>query len=134
MALRFIPFVLVLTAVQVGLWSALSTLFFPRPDQARSRRGLAVALGALALFFLGFMMASRAGLQLPELLRMFAVEPLLAVQILLVPLMILLGIGLSAAGRIPPSAGGDELSEPRRIFLARAATGLIGATGVAVIA
>ena len=134
MALRFIPFMLVLTAVQVGLWSALSTLFFPRPDQSRSRRGLAVALAALALFFLGFMIASRAGVQIPGRLRMFAVEPLLAVQILLVPLMILLGLGLSVARRVPSAAAADALAEPRRIFLARAATGLIGATGVAAIA
>ncbi len=134
MALRFIPFVLVLTAVQVGLWSALSTLFFPRPDQARARRGLGILLAALAIFFLGFMIASRSGVELPALLRIFGVEPLLALQVLLVPLMILLGLALSVAGRVPPVARPGELAEPRRIFLARAATGLLGATGVAAIA
>src|SRR5260221_1665553 len=134
MALRFIPFVLVLTAVQVGLWSALSTLFFPRPDQARARRGLGILLAALAIFFLGFMIASRSGVELPALLRIFGVEPLLALQVLLVPLMILLGLALAVAGRVPPVARPGELAEPRRIFLARAATGLLGATGVAAIA
>src|SRR5438067_13624018 len=107
--LRFIPFVLVLTAVQVGLWSAISTLFFPRPDQGKARRGLAVVLAALALFFLGFMIASRSGLQLPAILRIFAVEPLLVLQVLSVPLMILLGLALSVARRVPTAAEPGEL-------------------------
>jgi predicted MPP superfamily phosphohydrolase len=124
---------LVLLAVQVGLWSALSALFLPRPEHAPRRRGLAVALGALALFFLSFLIASRSGLQLPGGLREFLVEPLLAAEVVSIPLMILLGLSLSVARRLPHVEKPGELAEPRRIFLRRAATGLIGVTGAAAV-
>ena len=40
-AFRFIPFLLVLGCVQLGLYLTLRELFLPRPDQARARRWLA---------------------------------------------------------------------------------------------
>ena len=132
MAWRFLPFVLVMSAVEIGLWSALSALFLPRPGQRRARTLLAVGLAALAAFFLVFLAASRAVVQVPETLREFVVEPLLAVEVLSVPLMIALGIALSIARRLPAAKQKPgDLDEGRRVFLARAATGLIGATGVA---
>jgi len=124
---------LVLFAVQVGLWSALSALFLPRPDQAKQRRKLALGLAALAIFFMTFMFASRSGLQLAAPLREFVVEPLLAVEALSIPLMLLLGLTLSVARRVPPVAKPGGLAEPRRIFLRRAATGLLAGTGAAAI-
>ncbi len=130
-ALRFVPILLVLLAVQVGLWSALCALFLPRPEQAPQRRKLAFALAGLALFFVCFMIASRSGLQLSAALREFLVEPLLAVEVLSIPLMLLLGVSLSVARRFPKIKEPGELAEPRRIFLRRATTGLIGATGAA---
>ncbi len=133
MSLRFIPFLLVLSAVQVGLWSALCTLFLPLPEQKPQRRWLGAALAAVAVFFVGFMIVSRSSVQLPEPLRTFAVEPLLAMQALSVPLMLVLGVLLSVARRVPPMEKPGELNEARRIFLARAATGLIGATGAAAV-
>ena len=132
-ALRFIPMLLVLFAVQVGLWSALSALFLPRPGQAPERRKLALGLAGLAIFFLGFLIASRSGLQLAAPAREFVVEPLLAVEALSIPLMLLLGFTLSVARRVPPVSKAGELAEPRRIFLRRAATGLIAGTGAAAI-
>jgi predicted MPP superfamily phosphohydrolase len=132
-ALRFVPMLLVLLSVQVGLWSALCALFLPRPEQAPQRRKLGAALAALALFFLSFLIGSRSGLQLPGALREFFVEPLLAAEALSIPLMILLGVSLSVARRLPPAPKPGELAEPRRIFLRRAATGLIGATGAAAV-
>jgi predicted MPP superfamily phosphohydrolase len=128
-ALRFVPVLLVLLAVQVGLWSALCALFLPRAEQAPQRRKLALALAGLALFFVCFMIASRSGLQLSAALREFLVEPLLAVEVLSIPLMLLLGVSLSVARRFPKITEPGELAEPRRIFLRRATTGLIGATG-----
>jgi predicted MPP superfamily phosphohydrolase len=124
---------LVLLSVQVGLWSALCALFLPRPEQAPQRRKLGAALAALALFFLSFLIGSRSCLQLPGALREFFVEPLLAAEALSIPLMILLGVSLSVARRLPPAPKPGELAEPRRIFLRRAATGLIGATGAAAV-
>src|SRR5215469_4894432 len=122
-ALRFIPMLLVLACVQVGLWSALATAFSLQP---RGKRNLAAALCALALFFVGFLVESRNGLQLPAHLRALFVEPLLAVEALTLPLLLLLGLLLSAAQRAP---GG--FSESRRAFIAGAAKGLVGATGAA---
>ena len=122
-ALRFVPMLLVLGCVQVGLWSALCAVF---ALGRRARRALAGALLALALFFLAFMIESRNGLSLEPHLRALFVEPLLALEALSIPLMLLLALGLSAARRIP---GG--FSESRRVFLSGAAKGLIGASGVA---
>ncbi len=112
--LRFLPMLLILLAVQAGLWSALSALFFPRPEQRAQRRKLAIALAALALFFIGFMAAARSGVQPPAALREFFVEPLLAMEVLSIPLMLALGLSLSVARRLP-------------------ATGLISATGAAAV-
>jgi predicted MPP superfamily phosphohydrolase len=159
-ALRFLPPLLFLAAAQLGLFLSLRAIFLPRADQARGRRWLAAAQIAVALFFLGFMIASRAGLTPPGPLRTLLVEPLLAAEFLAIPLMLLLGLGLSFARRLPdrsehrsplPAAERSEqrslqnfpassrvfLPEPRRIFLARAATSLIGmaaATAAAGIA
>jgi len=132
-ALRFIPILLVLTAVQIGLWSALCALFFPRPEQLPQRRKLGLGLAALALFFVCFMAAARSGVQLAAPLREFLVEPLLALEVLSIPLMLALGFALSVARRMPAAVSAGELAEPRRVFLARAATGLIGATGAAAV-
>ncbi|MFN2548081.1 MAG: metallophosphoesterase, partial [Myxococcales bacterium] len=132
-ALRFIPLLLVLTAVQVGLWSALCALFLPQPGQSRQRRNLALGLAALAVFFVSFMAASRTLVGLPAPLREFVVEPLLAIEVLSIPLMLLLGFTLSIARRVPAAANTGELAEPRRVFLARAATGLVGVTGATAI-
>ena len=132
-ALRFIPILLVLTAVQIGLWSALCALFFPRPEQLPQRRKLGLGLAALALFFVCFMAAARSGVQLAAPLREFLVEPLLALEVLSIPLMLALGFALSVARRVPAAVSPGELAEPRRVFLAHAATGLIGATGAAAV-
>ena len=132
-AFRLVPLLFVLAAVQVGLWSGLCALFFPRPEQLRHRRWLAAAQAALALFFVCFMVASRSGVQVSAPLRPFVVEPLLALEVLSVPLMIVLGFVVSIARRVPGTTKTGELSEPRRVFLARAATGLIGATGAAAV-
>ncbi|HEX4383278.1 MAG TPA: metallophosphoesterase [Myxococcales bacterium] len=160
-AFRLLPFLLVLACVQLGLFLTLRELFLPRPDQVWARRWLALALAALALFFVGFMTSARIGLVAPAPLRTFVLEPLLAAEALSIPLMLLLGLGLSIAKRLPktPSerrsleaaAGESEqrsledpaassrvyLPEPRRKLLARAATGILGlaaATAAAGIA
>ena len=122
-ALRFLPMLLVIASMQVGLWAALCDIF---TLEQRGKRILAGAQLAAAAFFVAFMLASRNGLQLPPALRAFVVEPLLAAVVLSIPLMLLLGIGLSLARRLP-----GEFSPGRRIFLSGAAKGLIGATGVA---
>src|SRR5262249_41912285 len=132
-AWRLGPMLLVLTAVQVGPWSALCTLFLPQREQRGRRIALAIGQAALALFFLAFMAASRDGVQLPTPLRALVIEPLLAMEILSIPLTILLALVLSVGRRMPDAATTGELSEARRVFLARAATGLIGATGAAAI-
>jgi len=63
-------------------------------------------------------------LQLGWPLRALVVEPLLAVEALSLPLMVVLSITVSAAKRF-------EESQSRRIFLQRAATGILGATAAA---
>src|SRR5438105_5893729 len=120
-ALRFVPSLFTLACVQLGLWSALAHIF------ALGRRGklaLALAQALLALFFVAFLIEARNGLQLRAGPRAFLVEPLLAVEVFSVLLMLVLGIALSAARRWP---GG--FSERRRIFLSGAAKGLMGLTG-----
>src|SRR5262249_35103721 len=97
------------------------------------RIALAIGQAALALFFLAFMAASRDGVQLPTPLRALVIEPLLAMEILSIPLTILLALVLSVGRRMPDAATTGELSEARRVFLAPAATGLIGGTGAAAI-
>jgi predicted MPP superfamily phosphohydrolase len=144
-AFRFLPFLAVLACVQLGLFLSLRELFLPRPDQARARRWLAVAQIAGAFFFFGFMIASRAGLTPPGPLRTFLVEPLLAAEFLSIPLMLVLGLALSFARRLPDlgerrslenvaASSRVSLPEPRRIFLTRAATGLIGMAATTAVA
>ena len=129
-ALRFIPIVLVLAAVQVGLWSALSTLFALSP---RGQRALGIAQAALSVFFIAFLSAARAGLQLAAPARLL-VEPLLAIEALSIPLMLALGIALTVARRLPAGeAKTGDLAEPRRVFLSRVATGVLAATGAAAV-
>jgi uncharacterized protein len=145
-AFRFIPFLLILGCVQLGLYLTLRELFLPRPDQARARRWLALGQIALAVFFVSFMSASRSGFAPPGPLRTFVVEPLLATESLSIPLMLLLGLGLSIAKRLPKSpserrslgnlgvSSRVSLPEPRRRFLARAATGILGAAAATAAA
>jgi predicted MPP superfamily phosphohydrolase len=121
-AWRFLPMLIVLAAVQVGLWSSLCAAF---RIGKRGQVALGIAQAALAAFFIGFLVLGRDGVQLGWPLRAFVVEPLLAVEALSVPLMIVLSITVSAARRFEESAS-------RRIFLRRAATGILGATGAAV--
>ena len=167
-------------ATQAGLWLALCRIFALRP---RGRRLLLIAQLLLALFFVAFLAAARNGAELAPALRVLVVEPLLAFEALTLPLLLVLGVALSVARRLPrqhagralepasprqerpaaipgsqpaipheeplaadprqerlaaippspPAAPRDALlSEPRRIFLARAATGLLaGAAGIA---
>jgi predicted MPP superfamily phosphohydrolase len=124
--MRLIPVLLIIGGVQVGLWSALCVVF---ALGTAGRRRLALVQLALTLFFLGFMAASRSGMQVSAPLRALVVEPLLGCVALSFPLMLLLGVVVSAVRRLP-----GELSEPRRAFLARGATGLLCATGAAVVA
>jgi predicted MPP superfamily phosphohydrolase len=67
----------------------------------------------------------------PALLRVFFVEPVLASVVLSIPLMMLLSLAVSLGRRLPPR--NDAISEPRRVFLARAATAAIGTTGLAAL-
>ena len=110
---------------QVGLWLALCRIYSLRP---RARRWLAVGQVLLLIFFVAFLFAARAGAEVPPLLRIFVVEPLLVLEAFTLPLLLVLGTALSIAGRAPPRQ--EPLSEARRVFLARAATGLFaGAAG-----
>jgi predicted MPP superfamily phosphohydrolase len=136
-SIRFVPFLVVLACVQAGLFLSLRELFLRRPDQARGRRWLAAGQVVLGLFFFGFMFASRAGAAPPGPLRTFLVEPMIAAEVLSIPLMLLLGVGISVARRLPDRGEhrpGGSLPEPRRVFLARAATGLIGAAAATAAA
>jgi predicted MPP superfamily phosphohydrolase len=145
-----IPF-LVLACVQAGLYLSIREVFLPRPEQRRARLWLVFAQVFAAVFFFGFLIASRHGFALPSSLRRFVVEPLLALETISVPLMLLLGAGISLARRLPARRGeaaaanenaetslaaapasphqgshAPGLPQPRRVVLARAATGLLG--------
>jgi predicted MPP superfamily phosphohydrolase len=137
-AFRLLPFLVVLACVQLGLFLTLREVFLPRPDQARARRWLLLLHVVLAAFFVGFMTSARAGLMPPAPLRTFVIEPLLAAEALAVPLMLLLGLSLSVAKRLhrTPDTGNrtPALPEPRRKFLARAATGILGAAAATAAA
>src|SRR5690348_3225228 len=110
-AWRFVPMLFLLAAVQVGLWSSLSWAF---RLERRGRIAAGAGLFALAAFFIGFLALGRDGLELGLPLRLL-VEPLLALEALSVPLMLVLGMTVSVARRL-------EESPSRRIFLRRAAT------------
>jgi predicted MPP superfamily phosphohydrolase len=139
---RLVIPLLVLACVQAGLYLSVREVFLPRPDQRRARFWVLLSQALAVAFFIGFAIASRAGLTVPAPLRRFVVEPLLAVETLSVPLMVLLGIAISVARRLPvgdreidsspPLAG--ELPQPRRVVLRRAATGLLGAAGAVAAA
>ena len=159
-ALRFLPSLATLGAAQTGLFLVLARLYLPRPDQGRGRIALGLAQAVVAAVFIGFLFASRKGIELHGWLR-FVIEPLLLCEVLSLPLLVLLGVPLSLARRLQPRAAhepdasrrpdaaraqdaardadiarrpgaarepGPELLEPRRLFLARAATGLLGGT------
>lgn len=145
--LRGVPALLVLACAQVGLYLVLSAIFAPRPEQVWRRRAFAAALVLLALSLPLTIVAERRSLEIPELPRRLLLEPLLALQIFCVPFLIVLGLWLSLARRwrvrttlaVPTplaDAGASvaPLSPERRIFLARAATGLFaGTAGLAAL-
>lgn len=130
--LRFLPSLATLAALQIGLFLVLAKLYLPRADQRRKRAALALGQALVALVFVGFLFASRKGFELHGALR-FAVELLLVCEVLSMPFLVVLGAPLSFARRLPPrarepKARDQELSEPRRVFLARVGTGLLGGT------
>ncbi|HEY2031208.1 MAG TPA: metallophosphoesterase [Myxococcales bacterium] len=142
-SIRFLIPLLLLVCVQAGLYLSIREVFLPRPDQARARVRLILAQLLAAAFFVSFLFASRQGFALPAPLRRFVVEPLLALETISVPLMLLLGLGISVAHRFPArrreetksSAGfAGALPQPRRLVLARAATGLVGIAAAAAAA
>jgi len=139
---------LLLFCVQAGLYLSIREVFLPRPEQARARLRLVLAQVLTAAFFFGFLIASRKGFALPAPVRRFVVEPLLAIETVSVPLMLLLGLAISLARRLPgPRPGGEReplpasatgpdgaVPQPRRVVLARAATGLLGVAAAAAFA
>ena len=157
--LRFLPPLLFLAAVQVGLWLSVCAIFLPRPGQARGRRLLALAQVVVAVVFFGFVTLARQGLEPPALLRALLIEPMLAAEALSFPLMLCLAIAVTIARRLPSRTAGKgaalpgvalaspdvpraeaarvpgppPLPEPRRVLLARAATGLFALTGAAAV-
>jgi hypothetical protein len=129
---RFVVPLFLLCSVQVGLYLSLRELFLPRREQARARMCLAASQIVAAVFFVVFLAASRRGLVLPGRVRAYLAEPVLAIETVSLPLMLMLGIGLSLAQRLPGpkseprSLPAPSLPESRRIFLARSALGLVG--------
>jgi predicted MPP superfamily phosphohydrolase len=155
--LRAVPPALVLICGQVGLYLVLRELFAPLPEQARRRRHIVLAQVLLGAWLPVFFLLGKAGVALPAPLRWLA-QPLLAYHMLSLPALLLLGAALSVAHRVHrrgrsaapvvlSSAAGalavpDEneaapdpvdpfapLPEGRRVFLARAATGLFAGAG-----
>ncbi len=148
-ALRFLPSLATLVAAQTGLFLVLARIYLPRPGQRRARLALGLAQVVVAAVFIGFLFASRRGIELDGAAR-FVVEPLLICVVLSLPLLVLLGVPLSLARRLPQRAKGPrekaapeaarkfpapepalespapDLVEHRRVFLARAATALLG--------
>ncbi|HUJ27883.1 MAG TPA: metallophosphoesterase [Myxococcales bacterium] len=124
MRFRFVPILFVLFCIQLGLWLTLREIFALR---RRGSLALAALQAVLAAFFVAFMLESRNGLQMPAMLRFTLIEPMLALVTLSTPLMLLLGLALSAARRLP---GG--YSESRRAVMAGAAKAVIGGTFAAV--
>ena len=153
MPLRLIPIFVTLACAQLGLYLFIRTLFFPGPEQRWGRR-LAAAWGLFSCASLplyGYLV--RNGVQLDQTARYLVAYPILSWTILSIPLVIVLGAGMSlarrwpvaGAGAAPPprvealgnepvteelltpaTARGQPLLEGRRILLARAATGLLG--------
>jgi predicted MPP superfamily phosphohydrolase len=135
--MRALPFLAVLVGVQVGLYLSLRDIFL------LGRRGRRLVLAGqllVALFFVGFMRASRAGVSPPALVRVLVIEPLLSLEALAVPLMLLLGLALTLTRRLPRAPGEQRSLAPedgRRVLLVRSAKVLLGtaaAAGVAGIA
>ena len=136
---RFIPSLATLATAQAGLFLVLARIYLPRRDQRGRRVALALLQALATLVFFAFLRASRAGVELDGPLR-FAVEPVLVFVVLSLPLLVLVGVPLSLAQRLPQREPAPEpaeplppgpaepraLSEPRRVFLVRAATGLLG--------
>ncbi len=139
--LRAVAPLAILIGTQLGLFFVLRELFAPRPEHARRRRLIGLTQLALMAGVVVIYATGKSGGQLPGIARWLA-QPVMASFMLTLPVLLLLGLMLSLAQRLPhkpsPPAHAPELadgglpplSEGRRIFLARAATGLFGGAAV----
>jgi hypothetical protein len=135
--LRAIAPLAILVCTQLGLYLILREIYAPRAEHARRRLCIALVQAALLFVVVLIYVTGKSGGQLPGVARLL-LQPVMACFMLSLPAVLVLGIMLSLAQRLPhkpaPAAhpprledgGLAPLSEGRRIFLARATTGLLG--------
>ena len=99
MPLRLLPIFLILGCTQLGLWLAVRTVFFPRPEQWLGRRlsGGFTLFAALCLPAYGWVV--RNGVELGPGVRFLVAYPLLSWNVMAMPLLVSAGVGISIARR-----------------------------------